>query len=160
MKTLPKRPAPGFTMIEMLALLILISAAAVLTTRLFVATTKLSDRAVQAHTDAAKIDAVVRALRADVWGAADLWAPDSHSLTLRNGAVTVHWTIADSDGTLVRNETRDGRNDERRWPAAAPKSTFQVDGSLVRLAIPDSKRARGGQVHLASQLRLAQGSAS
>jgi type II secretory pathway pseudopilin PulG len=155
MRTRRMQRATGFTLTEILALLILMSAAGLLAMRLFVATTKLNDRAAKVHTQTVRMDAALRALRADVWGAGELSAADPASLTLTSAAGKVQWQIA-HDGALLRTETRDGKTDQRRWPTAVPNSTIQVEGPIVTLIIPDTQHTRGGQIRFASQLRLAE----
>ena len=155
MKSAPARSASGFTITEMLALLILIGIALVLAMRLFVATTKLNYQTGQAHTETARIDSIVRALRGDVWGASEMTASNPASLTLSSSVGKIEWKTAD-DGALLRTETREGKSEARRWPAGASKFTFRVEGPIVTLIVPDSTAGRGGQVRLASQLQLAQ----
>ena len=151
----PRRSrARGFTITEMLALLILTGVALVLAMRLFVATTKLNYQTGQAHTETSRIDSIVRTLRADVWGASEITASDSASLTLTNSHGKIEWKTAD-DGALLRTETRDRNSESRRWPAGATKPAFRVDGPNVTLIVPDTPVARGGQIRLASQLQLA-----
>jgi hypothetical protein len=143
-------------MIEMLMLIIILGAFAVLATRMFVTLMKLNQQAAQVHTDTVRFDAAMRALRADVWGATKL-SGSGKEISTQDGKVL--WKLQ-PDGALVRVEQRDGKRDEKRWEVAIPQLSFSVNGPSVLVIVPESKSTRGGELRLTSAPLLAERMAS
>ena len=150
----------GIMLIEMLMAIILLSAFLLISTQVFVATMKLNAEAGKVHTDSVRLDSALRTLRADVWAAKEMSSRDG-AVVLKpsTGPQEIRWMV-EKDGTLVRTATRDGKTEQRRFPSELPGVTFEVKDPEVVLRVPDTRRARGGEVRLVSQIRLAERMAS
>ena len=118
-------------------------------------------------TAAARLDNAVDALRHDVWQATTLAAPSPHELALAGpGGRSVTWHVG--PGGVMRRMERPpsapaGRspNDSparpAKWPGVFPDATVAVDGTAVRLTIPDARGYRGGVIVLPGQAALLAG---
>ena len=131
-------------LIELLAMLIAIAAFMFLATRLFTSTMRLNGQAAAVHTNTARFDAALRALRADVWGADSLSA-SKNTLTIGS----LQWTI-DPSGTFIRTQ----QNKQQRWPTSIANITLTARATQVVVTVPDTQQSRGAQIHLVSQLQL------
>src|SRR5690348_12359593 len=93
----------GFMLTEMLAVLILFAAFAVLAERVITTTWRVSYKASEAQNQTASIETALGALRADVWAAQKITAKDATSTELDfGGGKVVAWSIR--DGKFSRRE--------------------------------------------------------
>jgi prepilin-type N-terminal cleavage/methylation domain-containing protein len=137
-----RRLESGFTITELLIALGVLALFAVAATQLFYATMRLSRTSAERQDAASQFDSAVGALRADVWSAGEIAAPDSS--TARVGNVT--WTV--KDHTL----TRDAGDSEpqRRWEVP-PGVTFAAEPAALVLRVARSPGEPGGDVRMVSQ---------
>ena len=139
----------GFTLIEMIAALILLGAFFMLAGRLFHATFKLSQSVTQAQDAVASFDSAVAVLRSDIHSARELKLADQKTLTL-DGQRPIVWTI---DGATA---TRSEGDRVRHW-SVPPNATLKIDRPTVVLTIPQSKATPGGEIRMTNQVQLVTG---
>ena len=141
------RPAAtrGFMLLELLVvvgLLAVFAAVAVPVLRGSVSAMAATPPAVAAG----RLDAAVKMLRGDVWGATTLAAPSPHELRLTAAdGRTVTWQVGPGDRLH-----RDGQ----RWTGLFPEAAVDVDGAAVRLSLADARGFHGGVVVLPSEALL------
>ena len=142
----------GFTMPEMLIVLILVGLVAAAGGELFQSTIRAAHAAGESQDAASSVDAAVAAVRADVWGASAIdVAPGGKSVTVKWQADrSVTWTIG-NDGTLVRREAADVPT--RQWTLGA-RANFTANGPELMLRIPGTKSSSAGEIRLTSQVQL------
>jgi type II secretory pathway component PulJ len=117
----------GFTLTEMIVLLMLFALASLLSARLFTSSMKMIDLAPRAQNHFAAVDRMAASLRIDVWGAVKVEIPDLHTLVLTQPDQTsVRWQVMD-DG-MVRTTS----SGEQRWPVTTPL-TFSQQGAVIVL---------------------------
>jgi hypothetical protein len=140
----------GYALLELLSALILLTAFAVISTRLFSSTVKLSHNLGQAHDEVVSVEFALAAMRDDVAAAARIECKREKTATLTTAdEKTISWTI--NEGRLVR-EAGDGMTHCR---APAAKTTFATDGVTLILKIDDPKPAvRFGEIWMSSQAKL------
>ncbi|HEY8668604.1 MAG TPA: prepilin-type N-terminal cleavage/methylation domain-containing protein [Tepidisphaeraceae bacterium] len=119
----------GFTLIEMLATLVLLTAFALIGARLFTAAMRLIHSAQAGHTAMMQSESALRRLRADAWAATKIEAgPQSVTITRMDGSV-VQWKAQQA----ALSRAVEG-NEERaiHWQDAGAPLQFISDGrSLV-----------------------------
>ena len=137
----------GFTLTEMLGVLILLVAFGLIAGRLFHTTVKLSHETAEGQNAAASFNSAISALRSDVWAARDMIVTDPKTATITLGDGKATWTIA---GAAL---TRTHGSDVDHWeiPSGA---TFAADGAAIVVSAPDSKSSRGGEIRLFNQSRV------
>jgi hypothetical protein len=140
----------GYALLELLSALILLTAFAVISTRLFSSTVKLSHNLGQAHDEIVSVDFALAALRDDVATAARIECKSENLATLTTAdEKTITWTI--DEGQLIR-EAGDAITHCR---APAAKTRFATDGVTLILKIDDPKPVvRFGEVWMSSQMKL------
>ena len=148
----------GMMMIELLMMLIILSAFAIVTTRMFVTVMKLNREAAQVHTDTVRLDSAVRVMRGDVWEAGEV-AEAGGEISVKNADAAVQWSV-EKDGAMVRILTRDGKSDVKRWETGIAGMTLRAAGPVVVLSVPEGKKTRGGELWMSSQVGLAERMAS
>jgi prepilin-type N-terminal cleavage/methylation domain-containing protein len=128
----------AFTIIEMLAVLILLSALALVATKLFTATIRLTASSANARDTMISTEAALSVLRGDVWSARRIETPDARTakLTLDDDRI-VSWTISND------RLTRRLGDFERHW-TTPPNASFACDE--ISLSLND--------IRMTSQLRL------
>ena len=145
------RARRGIMLIEMLVALILLSAFAVVATRLFYASYKLSAQAAEAHDANGIADLALWHLRTDAWAATKIEStiPQTALLTMPDG-VTVTWTIEGKD--LLR---RAGNENDRWRIAPSGEATFATDGITLTFKVTDPKSSNSfDEVAIVSQPQL------
>ena len=144
----------AFSLLEMLIVIGLFTAFAVVASELMHRTIRVGHDAGYAQLTATTFDAAGRAMRQDVWSARDIALKNDRSLMLTLGdGTTVDWTVDDA-GTF----TRAAKNAlPQRWQIHAAGATFASNGSTLIVRFPRTKMtcAGGGEVRLTSQLLLA-----
>ena len=143
----PNPRSRAFTITELLLALGMLSIFAIAATQVFYATFRAGNAAAASQDAAGTFDSAVSALRADVWMAGDIAAPDP--ATAKLGQVT--WKI---DHARL---TRDAGGDHDR-PGAQPRTwpiptgtSFVADGASLILRVPSTNGERGGDVRMISQ---------
>ena len=131
----------GFTTIEMLFVVILISVFALSAAKLFHATMTLSRNTAAAHNSTVSFDALLSALRADVWRARRIEDAGAGAVKLTLADAQVQWSVGES---IVRSEG--GR--DRVW-TPPPGLSIAADEQRVIVRV-----AGGDEVWLASQILL------
>ena len=138
----------GFTIIEMLAALILLAAFFVVGGKLFYATFRTAQNVSQAQDAAASFDAALSVLRADVWSAHRIDVSNPQTVTLMlDGERRVSWTITATAASRIEGD-RAGR-----W-TIPPNTTLKSDGPALVLIVPELKTSAGGEIRLTNQLQL------
>ena len=139
----------GFTLTEMLAVLILFAAFAVIAERLITTTWRVSYNASESQNQAASIGMALLELRTDAWAAQKITAKDATSadLDLGSGKV-VAWSI--HDGKFSRREGN--RDDHWQAPSGA---AFSSDGAALVLSVFDPKKqTAANRIQMVSQTLL------
>jgi prepilin-type N-terminal cleavage/methylation domain-containing protein len=122
----------AFTITEMMAVLILLSAFAVIATRLFTSTIKLGHNYGQAQDAATSAGFALTLLRGDVATAKDFKSPNASTVEITtpdDKAIT--WTI--QSNKLVRIQAKE----QRQWPTPAGGASFAINESSVILKFTD-----------------------
>src|SRR5689334_20492497 len=84
----------AFTLIELLITVILMATVSLIVARLFRSTMHVIGDAPAAQNAIVRTDAMIRQLRADAWGAADVAAPSVDRTDLQvGGGKTIHWSV-------------------------------------------------------------------
>ena len=146
----PQNHRRGFTLTEMLAVIILFSAFAIIAERLITTTWRVSYNASQSQNAATSIESAINVLRSDVWSAQTITTKDVKSVELKRGdGHLVTWSI--DGGKFSR---RDGAREDH-WQAP-PGASLSSDGTTLILNVADPKKdIPVNQVQMVSQLLLA-----
>ena len=151
-----KRKAPssrgGFTLVEMLSYLLLLSAFVLVSGQLFVSLMRVQSDFAAAQTGMLQFDHFVDALGKDMWNAQDLSVSDSRTIVIMQFEREVHWQL-DELGTTARRSVvvNDEMSGERDWPTGAAVVFGQEADGLVVEAVRTNMQ-RGGAVRLSSQI--------
>lgn len=138
----------GIAIYMMLVALAILGVFAVVSSRLWLATLRTTQRAGEATTRAMRLDGMLRQLRQDVWNAKELRSEDPGPVTIVSpDSRTVVWRAAD-DGTLTRSEG----DESRRWSEPGVKPSLRLDSPLVVLSITQGSDV--DELVLPSQLLL------
>ena len=122
----------AFTITEMMAILILLGAFAVIATRLFTSTIKLGHNYGQAQDAATSAGFALTLLRADVATARDFKSPDASTIQLTSADdKPTTWTI--QSNKLVRAQA----NEKNQWPTPAGGASFAATDATVILKFTD-----------------------
>ncbi len=139
----------GFTLMELLCVIILLGTFGLIAGRLFYATFHLYDQTADAQNQTAVIDASLTTLRADTWSAKRIEVADPHTarLTMPDNRV-ITWTIQTND--LLRQDA----NETDRL-SAPPGATFATDGIALTLHVKNAASASGDdEMQLPSQINV------
>ena len=145
--TRPATRRAGFMMIEMLAALILLTAFALVASRLFTWAMRVTAEAPAAEGQILLFDGMVEQMRADAWSASSVRAVNERRLDLDGGGV--RWTVSE-DGSAVRTSN----GDTRTWRDVGARVRFEAGeaGALVRVL--DRHGNVSDRIPLASELEL------
>lgn len=138
--------ASGFTLTEMLVILILLAAFAIVASRLFFTTMHLTMDSSDAQSAASAIDATLASLRADAWAAKQIDVPDPYivKLTTPDGAI-ITWTIGEGD--MTRSE---GKAEQHLQ--SPPGIAFASEPAAIVVTVTDPQSPSGkGEIRMASQ---------
>ncbi len=133
----------AFTLIELLAAMILLAVFALIAGRLFQATFRLAQTSTQTQEAMATFDVAVATMRRDVWSAQSVRA-EGNALMIGE---SVAWKISGNDLSRVEADRTS------HWPIPS-NATFRADGPAIVLAVPESKTAQAGDVRMISQMQL------
>ena len=146
------RSRRGFMLLELLVVLILFAAFALVASTLYTSIWRLMYNATQAQTSGTRLESATGMLRRDVWNAQTIVQNNTKlKLTIPGQTQPLVWSIA-ADGTWTRSG--DG---EQRWPVGLNDVSFVVHDPEIIVHIPDLRQQRGDDIRLVSQLRLAKG---
>jgi Tfp pilus assembly protein FimT len=135
----------GFFLYELLFVIGLMAVVGLLSMRLFVATFRLGQAAVEAQNHANTLDSISAVLRSDVWSTTKLDVSEGKTVKLQKGENrTIVWTVADD--TLTRQENN---SPPHHW-TIVKGIAFASDGGILVLRLPD----RGGEARFASEVQL------
>jgi type II secretory pathway pseudopilin PulG len=143
--TISRRQPRGFTMVEMLFLLIMLGVFALAASKLFYVNITAARKTAEAQNAIASFEAGLSAMRADVWNAREIAEPGSNVIEVTTPKLTVMWTIEGDQ--LVRQEDT---GDVRKW-TAPPGLTIAAAKSRVVVRSPAGRESRGGEAWLASR---------
>jgi len=147
----PRRSSPrGFTLTELLVVLIMLGFVALAGGRLFNAAIRLGHSSAQVQNTAATFDAALATLRADVWSAASLDADGSRIVIHPGGGGGKNIVWSSAGGLLVR-DLDDGA--PRQWPIGTDV-TFRSDGPALVIHVGGTRSVESGDIRLVSQLQL------
>lgn len=163
--TASRRQSRGFTLTEMLIVLILMGFFALAASRLFYATVTLSRTAAQSENNSASFESALSALRSDVWRATKIDEDDGKGLVhLTIGDQVIMWTIGKvwrdgPNGTPIQSpfpeiSRVEDTGDHRSWPSP-PGATLASEKSRVVLRVPAAQGTRAAEFWLSSQPLLA-----
>ncbi len=138
----------GFTLVELLQVVLLMAAFSVLATELFIMTMKASTQSVRRDELLGRVDSALAQLRRDVWSAEAITLQDG-TLSLHRGKDELRWSST-AEG-LTRLELP--REQRRRWNKL-PALTFELRGPQVIVHVGDGA---DDTVVLVSQVQLAGG---
>ena len=138
----------GFMMIEMLAALILLTAFALVASRLFTWSMRVTAEAPAAEGQILVFDSMLEQLRADAWSGTSLRAADERSLEISGGAI--RWAV-DDDGTVAR--TADG--EVRTWRDVGRRVRFEPPNeATVIIRVLDRHGKPSDRVLLSCEIEL------
>ena len=149
----PGRSSPrrGILLLEMMIAIVLLSAFAIVATRLFFSSVKLSTQAAEARDATQRADLALWHLRTDAWTSTKIESTDAHTavLTLSDNS-TVTWTIEGKD--LLR---RAGEQNDRWLVTPSGEASFAIDGITLTFKTIDPKSRTGvDELSLPSQSKL------
>jgi len=146
----------GFTVLEILVVLSLMVTVALVATRLFRSTLRLTHQADASADMVARVDDAMRVLRGDVWSAGRIQTDDERTVTLTGGdGAVITWHLLPG-GTLTR-DAEGASSGRRAWKALTLPMTFRAEGAGLVIDIADMPEYSGGTTHLVSQLLLLKG---
>jgi prepilin-type N-terminal cleavage/methylation domain-containing protein len=139
----------GFTLTELLIVLILLGFVALAGGRLFSAAIRLGHDSAETQNHAAAFDAMIGSLRSDVWSAASVEADGGRAVVHPAGVgPAVTWSSA--GGVIVRDP--DG-GEPRQW-AVGSDVTFALDGPALVVHVPQTRAVAGGELRLVNEVQL------
>jgi len=138
----------GFTLLETVTSLAILSSLAVVGTELLRTSLRVTHEAVAAQEMAARLSSAAGSLREDVWNAKAFSSNDNQSLHINPPQGSqINWSI--DAGDLVREEG----TEQRRWHGIGADSLFEIDGPSIILRSRNHDNRE--QMRLVSQLQLA-----
>lgn len=137
----------GFMMIEMLAALILLTAFALIATRVFTWSMRVTVEAPAAEGQILLFDSMLAQLRADAWSSRSSRTIDQRSLELGDGAI--RWAVRD-DGSVARTSG----HDTRTWREVGGRVRFAPADAGVIVRVLDRRGNLDDQVLLSSEVEL------
>lgn len=143
----------GFTLLSMLAVLVLTGAGALLATRLFAASMRVTASSQDTHTRTLRFDNMLDLLRQDVWGASAIEPVDAQTLDLRHARSSVRWQIQ-ANATVTRTAPGEPPH---RWPLALAAIRFEPRPAALYVHVREDKSGAEQSIPLVSQLLLAGG---
>jgi len=127
-----RKSPQGFTLLEVMLSLILMTMFAAVGTRLFTESMRIWKQSSDRQDDLARFDQAIAMFRADVWKATSLESNSSSQLICRSSADhQVKWSVAD-DGSLLRTESNGSETPaERSWTGMGRGVTLTVKGNTA-----------------------------
>lgn len=131
----PQRRRTGYSLIEMVVVIMLLGVFMVMASRLFMQCFSINNEAIRAGDAIVQTERIVHLLRADVWGASSLQCDDRDEVMIEmSDGSTVRWALGvttDDDQTqteLTRTVNQDGHVETGNpMPLDAPLA-FHTDG--------------------------------
>jgi prepilin-type N-terminal cleavage/methylation domain-containing protein len=156
----------AFSLMEVLAVVVLLSAFALLASRVFMASMDLTRRSQAAQKAFGQVDYAVALLRQDLWNARGVRAADpQHLLIEQAGGRTIRWRYqpAGDDGPAAWWRTVNGGSAEKSgeesarlpWAPEAPQLSFTTDAAGVVLHLTGRGVESASRLRLVSQVQLA-----
>jgi type II secretory pathway pseudopilin PulG len=137
----------GFMMIEMLAALILLTAFALVATRVFTWSMRVTAEAPAAEGQVLLFDSMLEQLRADAWSGASVRTTDDRTVSVSDGAV--RWNVRD-DGSVAR---RSG-GETRTWLDMGARVRFEPDDAGLIVRVLDRRGNPSDRILLPSEVEL------
>ena len=141
--TTHRRRRRAFMLLEMLAALILLTAFALVASRLFTWSMRVTQEAPLAEHQILAFDSMLEALRADVWSGADVRVPDEMHVE----AGEVRWRV-EREGAVVRSVG----SESRTWPGIGTRVRFETDGAGVIVRVLDPRGVTSDKILLVNEL--------
>ena len=135
----------AFMLIEMIGALILLTVFALIATRLFTWSMRVTQEAPLAQQQIHAFDSMLEALRADVWAAGQVRVGDEQSVSVGD----VSWTVGD-DGAVVQT----AGDESRAWPGVGERVRFEVDDAGVVVRVLDRRGTVVDRVVVVSEVAL------
>jgi len=142
-----RRNLRGFMLIEMLAAMILLTAFALVATRLFTWSMRVTAEAPQAEARILLFDSMLEQLRTDAWPSAGIRVIDERNLDMGDGAV--QWAVRD-DGSVSRTTNADTRT----WLEIGNRVRFESDDGGVTVRVLDARGAPADRITVPSEVQL------
>lgn len=147
--------ATGYTLIELMLVLILLAAFAVVANKLFISSFLIKQDALQATNDLVQTDSLIRLIRSDVWGASAIHSDSPHRVTIQSpDGTVVRWDLSvttfedETEALITRTELIDGEEVTGDPLFAPPDLAFRAEGTELYLT------AGSNTVRLTSMLNL------
>jgi prepilin-type N-terminal cleavage/methylation domain-containing protein len=137
----------GFTLWEMLTVIILLGAIGLILSRLFHATFRVIDTAPRARDEIVRVEAMLTQMRDDVWRAREVRVESPANI----GVDQTTWTIGDS---VV---TRSSGDEVREWRPITAKLSFGETTGGVLLHSAPARSESDDSIVLANHARLLAG---
>jgi len=154
----PVKKSPGFTLLEVMVVVLIIAIALPLSGMVFKRMMDVSRGATKTEQLTAKLDRINDQLRADVWNSYDMAVGDERTLILRQaGEQTISWQTSADGRTLRRTVTQRGKAVSYQLWQDLPTFTFAGDNVAVIVRIAGDDLRRPGEVQLTSQVRVVGG---
>ena len=134
-------------LLEMLAAIILLTAFALVATRLFTWSMRVTVEAPQAEGELLLFDSMLEQLRADAWSGTSLRVADERNLEMSGGAV--RWAVR-VDGSVART----AGGDTRTWIGVGRRVRFEADDAGVIVRVLDRHGAPVDRVLMPGEVEL------
>jgi type II secretory pathway component PulJ len=149
-----QRPTPircarrGFALLELLALLVLVSAGLAISAVSFHMMLRASDHLARMQEDLVNFDRITEQMRADVWGAYEVRLGNERTVVIRRLADRmISWTLSADGRELVRRESVGNKlESSRRW-TVPPGLAFASDGRGLTVTVDVNRHGRQATVH-------------
>jgi len=125
----------GFTLIEVLSVVLLLGVFTLISSQVFIACLRVPVDTARTGAAVTRFDAAVHLLGRDVWGGSALRVVDPHTVVIdRSNAPAITWRLEDG-GTLVRSMPDGLPLSVRRWPGMPASLSFKVEAAVLVLNI-------------------------
>jgi type II secretory pathway pseudopilin PulG len=138
----------GFMMFELLAAIILLGVFALVATRLFTWSMRVTAEAPQSEGQILLFDSMLEQLRDDAWTSANVRTIDERSIDVNDGAI--RWAVG-ADGSVTRTSTG---GETRAWRAVGQRVRFEPDEAGVVVRVLDARGAAADRILLPSEVVL------
>lgn len=145
---------PGWSLIELVTVMILLGAFMMLTAELYTSTTMVAARCERDAATAIRFDAIMNDLRRDVWNATSWRVDDERAAVVEAGDGVARWTFEPVGQSLVRRwQQRDGTGRRYQWDAIGGDITFSSTAAGLFVHVGQHDAAPPAPIPMISQLR-------
>lgn len=149
-----KRARRGFSLLELLSVLFMLTVFMGFMSRLFVTQVRALENANRTTWVIGRFDQLVAQMRKDVWNSTQVEVLDSGVYIHQSEGPLIQWSFADDQ--LTRRE-RQGATifETKTWKDLGLEPRFELDGDVLELTLPAGTPHGGRRIRFQSQLELA-----